>query len=113
MKRLEIIIPNSRLNLVVSAIEDAGVGGITITDSRGRGRGSRPSLGSLRGTRTQQAEYNRLVIIMTIVSDSKVDQVVDAVLSVASTGSNDDGKIFISSVDESVDIQTKSRGELP
>lgn len=113
MKRLEIILPANKLNLVISAIEDVGVGGMTVTDSRGRGRGSRPSLGSLRGTSTLQAEYNNMVTIMTVVGDSQVDGVVEAVLSVASTGSSDDGKIFIMPVEESVDIQTKSRGKSP
>lgn len=112
MKRLEIVIPSSRLGLVVSEIEGL-VGGMTIGEARGRGKGTRPSLRSFRGTSTQQAEYNTMSTIITIVDDSRVDAIVDAVLSVASTGSAGDGKIFISSVDETVDIQTKRRGAEP
>ncbi|MGQ0606009.1 MAG: P-II family nitrogen regulator [Candidatus Nitrosotenuis sp.] len=109
MKRIEVIIPSNRLNLVVSAIEETGVSGITITESKGRGKAIRPSLRSSRGTSTQIAEYNNLATIITIVEDSKIEQVVDAILNVASTGSSGDGKIFVSSVDYVIDIQTKRK----
>ncbi|MEM3172599.1 MAG: P-II family nitrogen regulator [Candidatus Nitrosotenuis sp.] len=109
MKRIETIIPNNKLNLVVSAIEDIGVGGITITDSKGRGKGVRPSLRSLRGTSKQQAEYNSLASVMTIVEDDKVDRIIDAIVGVASTGSSGDGMIFVSHIDYTVDIQTKQK----
>ena len=111
MKRIEAIIPNNKISLVVSAIEDARVTGITVVDSRGRGKGARPSVRSSRGTKMQPAEYNNLITVITIVDDSKVKQVVSAILDVASTGTNGDGKIFISSVEEIIDIQTKQRSK--
>lgn len=95
--------------MVVAAIEETGVNGITTIESKGRGKATRPSLRSSRGTSTQIAEYNGLVTIITIAEDSKVDQIVNAILNVASTGSSGDGKIFISSVDYVVDIQTKKK----
>lgn len=107
MKRIEAIIPSNRLNLVVSAIEETGVSGITIIESKGRGKGARPALRSSRGTSTQIAEYNSMATIITIVQDSRVDQVVSAILGVASTGSSGDGKIFVSTVENMIDIQTK------
>jgi len=110
MKRIEAVIPSNRLNLVVSAIEECGVTGITTLESKGRGKGARPSLRSSRGTSTQIAEYNSLATIITIVDDAKVDQLVNAILNSASTGSGGDGKIFISTVDEIIDIQTKKKG---
>ncbi len=109
MKRIEAIIPSNRLNLIVAAIEETGVSGITTIESKGRGKATRPSLRSSRGTSTQIAEYNSLVTIVTIVEDSKTNRIVDAILNVASTGSSGDGKIFISSVDEAIDIQTKKK----
>lgn len=112
MKRIEAIIPSNRLNLVVSSIEESGVSGITILESKGRGKGARPALRSSRGTSTQIAEYNSLATIITIVDDSRVDQIVKAILSAANTGSSGDGKILISSVDEIIDIQSKAKGSL-
>jgi nitrogen regulatory protein P-II 1 len=110
MKRIEVIIPSNRLNLVVSAIEETGVTGITTIETKGRGKGARPSLRSSRGTSTQIAEYNSLATIITIVEESRVNQIVDAILSAASTGSSGDGKIFVSTVDDVIDIQTKKKG---
>ena len=110
MKRIEVVIPSNRLNLVVSAIEENGVTGITIVETKGRGKGERPSLRSSRGTSTQKAEYNSLATIITIVEDSRVDQIISAILNAASTGSSGDGKIFVSTIDDVVDIQTKKKG---
>jgi nitrogen regulatory protein P-II 1 len=110
MKRIETIIPSNRLNLVVSAIEETGVSGITTIEAKGRGKGARPALRSSRGTSTQIAEFNGLATIIVIVEDSKVDQTVNAILNVASTGSSGDGKIFVSSIENVIDIQTKKKG---
>jgi nitrogen regulatory protein P-II 1 len=112
MKRIEAIIPSNRLNLIVAAIEEMGVSGITTIESKGRGKAARPSLRSSRGTSTQIAEYNSLVTIITIVEDSRVDQIIGAILNIASTGSSGDGKIFISSVDDVIDIQTKKKDSI-
>jgi len=98
------------MSLVVSA-KGVGVTGITVVDSRGRGKGARPSVRSSRGTKMQPAEYNNLITAITIVDDSKVELVVDAILDIASTGTSGDGKIFISSVEEIIDIQTKQRSK--
>jgi len=111
MKRVEAVIPNNKMSLVVSAIEDVGITGITVVESRGRGKGARPLVRSSRGTKMQPAEYNNLITIITIVDDSKVDRIVSAILDVASTGTSGDGKIFISDVNEIIDIQTKQRSK--
>lgn len=111
MKRLEAIIPNNKMSLVVSAIEDVSVAGITVVESRGRGKGARPSVRSSRGTKMQLAEYNSLITIITIVDDADVEQIVSAILDAASTGTSGDGKIFISDVSEIIDIQTRQRGK--
>jgi nitrogen regulatory protein P-II 1 len=109
MKRLEVIVPSNKMSLVVSAIEDVSVAGITVVESRGRGKGARPSVRSSRGTKMQQAEYNSLITIITIVDDSDVERIIPAILDVASTGTSGDGKIFISDVSEIIDIQTRRR----
>ena len=111
MKRVEAIIPNNKMSLVVSAIEGVDVTGITVIESRGRGKGARPYVRSSRGTKMQPAEYNNLITVITIVDDSKVEQIVSAILDAASTGTSGDGKIFISNVDETIDIQTKQRSK--
>ncbi len=53
---------------------------------------------------------NQSNTLVTIVDDSKVDSVVSAITDAASTGTKGDGKIFISPIDEAVDIATKAKG---
>jgi nitrogen regulatory protein P-II 1 len=46
-----------------------------------------------------------------VIEDSQVEKVVNTILATVSTGSAGDGKIFISSVNDAVDIGTKRHGE--
>ena len=48
---------------------------------------------------------------MVIVSDSMADKVIDKILESASTGLKGEGKIFVSDIEDVVDIGTKKRGE--
>ncbi len=66
-------------------------------------------LGDPRGTGAHKAQFNTLESIV-VVEDSKADSVANAIVNTASIGSKCDGKIFIISVDESIDIESKQRG---
>ena len=46
-----------------------------------------------------------------IVEDSRVDEIVDAIVDVARTGEVGDGKIFISSIDSVVRVRTGEKDE--
>jgi nitrogen regulatory protein P-II 1 len=46
-----------------------------------------------------------------VVPDSKVDAVLDAIANVACTGTKGDGKVFITNVEDALDICTKEKGE--
>lgn len=110
MKRIEAVIPTDRLREVREAMLSAGAGGVFISSGKGQGKGDRPvSVGS-RGTGRRVAEYNSIESIMTVVEDSLVDKVVDAIIDAASTGSKGDGKVFVTDVVMSADIGTKRKG---
>ena len=47
-----------------------------------------------------------------MVSDSMAEKVVENILNGSSTGLAGEGKIFVSVVDDAVDIGSKTRGEL-
>lgn len=110
MKRIDAMIPTTKRNEVIKALIGAGVGGLTIAETRGKGAGERPLVGGSRGTARYVAEYNRTDTITTIVDDSKVDSVATAIMNAAHTGAKGDGKIFVSPVEESYDITTKRKG---
>ena len=84
----------------------AGAGGVTVAETRGKGSSPRPSIGGARGTARYLAEYNRTDTVTTIVEDSKVDDIIKAIMKACQTGKKGDGKIFVSSVVEFYDITT-------
>jgi nitrogen regulatory protein P-II 1 len=57
-----------------------------------------------RGTGTMMEEYNTNVTIMTIVTDSMVDRVIKRILN---NMEDNEGKIFVYDVKETIDIKSK------
>ena len=110
MKRLEVMVPTIKRSRIIDAILKAGAGGVTVSETRGKGSSPRPTVSGAKGTARYVAEYNRTDSIIAIVEDSKVDAIAKAVMNVAHTGKKGDGKIFVSPVDESYDIATGQKG---
>jgi nitrogen regulatory protein P-II 1 len=111
MKKIEAIIREEKLGIVVDALKSTGVGGITVSQSMGVGSGERPVLGGSRGTSKFVAAFNNLYTIMTVVDEAKIDVVVRMIMDAAHTGNAGDGKIFITDVEEAFDIATKQSGK--
>jgi len=111
MKRIDAMIPNVKRKAVCEAIIKAGAGGVTISETRGKGAGTRPTFTGAKGTTRYVAEYSRTDTITTIVDDSKVDAIVKAVMNTVHTGAKGDGKIFVSPIDETYDITTGQKGK--
>ena len=111
MKQIEAFVQSDKLRAVVDAIEKKKVGGISVIQTRGRGKGHRPEVGGGRGTSRHTAEYASLDEVLVVVEDADADAVETAILNAASTGSKGDGKIFVTPVEKAIDIGTKSTGE--
>ncbi len=103
MKRVETIVQSEVSRLVVNAIRKTGVEGVTLIQSLGQGEGERPEIGG------KQIEFNSTDVILTVVPNSKVNNVIDAIIQVAHSGEKSDGKIFVSDITESIDIATKEK----
>ena len=110
MKRLEVMVPTIKRSRVIDAILKAGAGGVTVSETRGKGSSPRPTVSGAKGTARYVAEYNRTDSIITIVEDSKVDAIARAIMNVAHSGKKGDGKIFVSPVEDSYDIATGKKG---
>ena len=111
MKRVEAIIPAEKVSAVSEALRNAGVGGATILDAKGRGKGEKPQVQTGRGTKTLSAEFSNRANIVTVVDDSEVEKVIKAILDTTSTGSAGDGKVFVKDISETYDIGSKETGE--
>ena len=112
MIRIEVFVQTDETSLVVDAIKKGGGKGLTVFSGRGQGKGKRPMVESSRGTTRHVAEYNEIDSIVTVVDDSNVDAVIVAIINAARTGSHGDGKIFVSSVDDAIDIGSNQKGSI-
>jgi nitrogen regulatory protein P-II 1 len=111
MKKIEAIIRRERFPQVDAALKQAGVGGLTMEDVRGRGRTRLQTTVYAKGVWTQEQEYIRHVKLEIIVKDEDAKKIVDAIMSTASTESAGDGKVFVTSVDEVLDIGSRQSGD--
>ncbi len=110
MKRIEAIFPAERLYNVSDELKKVGVGGLTVYDSKGRGQVPiQQRVAGRGGLFTPMFNTNCCVVV--VVSDSKVEQVVQAILNSAGSGMAGEGKIFITNVDRAVDIGSKKSGD--
>jgi nitrogen regulatory protein P-II 1 len=111
LKKIEAVVPAARLESAFTALRELDLGGFTYYDSKGRGQLPRPEIQSGRGTGTYRPEFNVNATIVVVTKDSMADKVIEKILESTSTGLAGEGKIFISDVDEVIDIGSNQRGE--
>lgn len=110
MIKIEAIIQPFKLDPVKQALLDIGIHGMTISEVRGHGR----QKGHKEIYRGQEYHVDLLpkVKIETVIPANRMDEVVQAVIDSARTGSIGDGKIFAYEVTEAIRIRNSERGEL-
>ena len=109
MKRIEAIIKPFKLDEVKERLRELGVSGMTVSEVKGFGRtGGRTEV--YRGS-AYVVDFVPKVKVEVVLKDSLVADVVEAITAAARTGKIGDGKIFVTSIDESVRIRTGERGE--
>ncbi len=111
MKKIEAIIRREKFGDVDAALRKLGVGGLTLEEVTGRGRSKDTMTVLAKGKWTYEEEYIKRIKLEILVKDSDAKAVVDAIIAHASTDSVGDGKIFVSSVDEVLDIGSKAVDE--
>ena len=80
MKRIEAIIPHEKTTELNEALKKAGVGGCTILEAKGRGKGEKAVVESGRGTARFVSEFSVRSNFVIIVGDSEVDKVITTIL---------------------------------
>ena len=109
MKKITAIIKPFLLDEVRDALGEIGVRGITVTEVKGFGR-QKGHTELYRGAE-YVVDFLPKVQLETVVSESLVDAVVEAVRAAANTGKIGDGKIFITNIEHAVRIRTGETGE--
>ena len=109
MKMVTAVIKPFKLDDVREALSSIGVQGITVSEVKGFGR-QKGHTELYRG-----ADYVVDVLPKTkvevAVSDEMVEQTIEAISASAQTGNIGDGKIFVTSLEQSVRIRTGETGE--
>lgn len=109
MKLITAIIKPSRLDAVLEALKDAGVGGLTVSEVRGFGR----QKGKTEVYRGAEYEVKLLpkVKIEIVADEAIVEKAVEAIAATAKTGKIGDGKIWVADLDYIQRIRTGETGQ--
>jgi nitrogen regulatory protein P-II 1 len=110
VKKVEAIIKPFKLEEVKEALANVGIQGLTVTEVKGFGR-QKGHKELYRGAE-YVVEFLPKVKLEIVVTDDKVQPVVEAIVKAASTGRIGDGKIFVCSVDDAIRIRTGESGDI-
>jgi len=108
MKKIEAIIKPFKLDDVKAALQDMGVGGLSVTEVKGFGR-QKGHTEIYRGAEYVVAFVPKVKVEVVVAADA-VPVAVDRIIAAARTGKIGDGKIFVYDVEEVVRIRTGERG---
>jgi nitrogen regulatory protein P-II 1 len=108
VKLVTAVVKPFRLDDVKSALETAGVQGMTVSEVQGFGR-QRGHTEVYRGAE-YQVDFVPKSRVEVVVADADAARVVEVIVAAASTGSIGDGKVWVTAVDEVVRVRTGERG---
>jgi nitrogen regulatory protein PII len=108
MKLITAVIRPHKLDDVRTAIGEAGVSGITVTEVRGFGR-QRGHTEIYRGAE-YAVEFVPKTRIEIAVPDSSLERVMEVLMTAARTGKVGDGKIFVTELVQVLRIRTGESG---
>jgi nitrogen regulatory protein P-II 1 len=109
MKLVTAVVNPYTLEDVREAIEGTGAHGMTVTEVRGYGR-QKGHTEVYRGAE-YQVDFIPKVKVETVVEDTAVETVVEAIIGAARSGKIGDGKVWVSSLDAVVRVRTGDRDE--
>jgi nitrogen regulatory protein PII len=108
MKKVEAIIKPFKLEDVRERLFELGVRGLTVTEVKGFGR-QKGHTELYRGAE-YVVDFLPKVKLEVVVEDERCEEIIEAIVAVASTGKIGDGKIFVTNVETAVRIRTAERG---
>ena len=109
MKKIEAIIKPFKLNEVKTALNEIGIQGMTVVEVKGFGR-QKGHTEIYRGSE-YTVDFLPKIKIETVLPDALVQPAIQAIIKAAKTGKIGDGKVFISTIDDTYRIRTEERGD--
>lgn len=109
MKKIEAIIKPFKLEEVKSALHEAGVEGMTVTEGKGFGR-QKGHTEIYRGSE-YTIDFLPKLKLEIVLPDDMIEKAVQIIIQSAKTGKIGDGKIFISAIEDAIRIRTEEHGD--
>jgi len=106
MLKIEVILANNDVMAISEALKEIGVGGLTVSKIRGRGRKPGPEIHASKGSEIFVPQFSDKYLLQLIIADSKEDETVAIIKR-----NGREGKIFISQILRAVDVATDAEGE--
>jgi nitrogen regulatory protein P-II 1 len=108
MKLITAIVKPFTVDDVRTAVDQAGVHGLTFSEVQGYGR-QKGHTEVYRGAE-YQVDFVPKARVDVLVDDEHVDAVVEAIIGAAKTGKIGDGKVWVTSVESLVRVRTGETG---
>lgn len=109
MKKIEAHIKPFKVDEVKEALQEVGVQGLTVTETKGFGR-QKGHTELYRGAE-YVVDFLPKVLITIVAEDELVERIIEAIMGAARTGRIGDGKIFVTNVEQVIRIRTGETGE--
>lgn len=107
MKKIEAIIRKSQFDEVKEALHEAEIDFFTYWDVTGIGN---EKSGAIYRATVYETRFIQRRMISFVCRDHLVDKAIEAIINAGRTGEMGDGKIFVSSVEDSIRIRTGEHG---
>ncbi|WP_044411619.1 P-II family nitrogen regulator [Thiomicrospira microaerophila] len=108
MKQITAIIKPFKLDDVRDALHDIGIHGMTVTEVKGYGR-QKGHTEMYRGAE-YVVDFLPKLKLEIAVANEVVDNAIEAIVQAAQTGKIGDGKIFVTSIEQTIRIRTGETG---
>ncbi|MDY0135627.1 MAG: P-II family nitrogen regulator [Thiomicrospira sp.] len=108
MKQITAIIKPFKLDDVRDALHEIGIHGMTVTEVKGYGR-QKGHTEMYRGAE-YVVDFLPKLKLEIAVSNELLDSAIDAIVQAAQTGKIGDGKIFVTSIEQTIRIRTGETG---
>jgi len=109
MKKIEAIIREERLPMVLADLRDKGYPGITI--SAVKGHGQQKGIKQIYREVEYTVEFVPKTRVEIIAQDDSVDKIVASIAENARTGAVGDGKIWVTAVESLTRVRTGETGD--
>ena len=110
MKEMIIIIRPEKLETVKRIIDEAGVGGISISSVMGCGTQRGMENGQEASEIKTKINLLPKIRVEIVIRDDKVEEIITEIREYVATGHVGDGKIFVRNIEDAVRIRTSERG---